>query len=228
MLWDSHPLQLGATPQKVWIDGILQIPVPSKNLGEENHITIGKGKEDEKWRRVPDTPNWDNERNESIRWDGLPPLEGRKVEKRVVIKNVKEIWRRSWDGGVDKVFFADGERQLKPETVVVEGGKVTCVGLDCSSLSEADDTVVDLRGGAVSPTLMTYGSQLGLEEIASEPSTGDGPTYDAFKKNVPNILDDPGAVVRAMDALVFSTRNALYVDWIVNTDICIDAHKMSA
>lgn len=211
-MWDSHPLQLGATPQKVWIDGVLQIPVPSKDLGEENHVVIGKGKEDEKWRRAPDTPNWDSERNESIRWDGLPPLEGRKVEKRMVIKNVKEIWRRSWDGGVGKVSFADGDRQSRLGTVVIEGGKVICVGLECSGPSEAADTVLlDLQGGAVSPTLMTYGSQLGLEEIASEPSTGDGPTYDAFKKNVPNILDDPGAVVRAMDALVFSTRNALYV-----------------
>lgn len=221
-MWDSHPLQLGATPQKVWIDGVLQIPVPSKKPGEENHVEIGKGKEDEKWRRVPDTPNWDSERNESIRWDGLPPLEGRKVEGRMVLTNVRAIWKRTRVGDVHRAFFAGGDEgsaQPKLGTVVVEGGKIICAGASCSRATEADDTVVDLRGGTVSPALMTYGSQLGLEEIASEPSTGDGPTYDAFKKNVPNILDDPGAVVRAMDALVFSTRNALYVESMFYSDI---------
>jgi hypothetical protein len=166
--------------------------------------------------RIPDVPNWDKERNESIKWDGLPPLQGKKVERKVVFTNVREIWRRTGNGDVDKVFFADGDEgngQSRLGTVVVEGGKVTCAGASCSSATEADNGVLlDLRGGAVSPTLMTYGSQLGLEEIASEPSTADGPTYDAFQKNVPHILDDPGAVVRAMDALVFSTRNALYVD----------------
>lgn len=210
VLWDSHPLQLGATPQKVWIDGVLQIPVPSKKPGEENNVEIGKGKEGEEWGRIPDVPNWDKERNDSIRWDGLPPLEGKKVEGKVIFTNVREIWRKTLNGDVDKVFFADG---VEPNlgTVLVEGGKVTCAGTSCSSSTGAD-SVLDLRGGAVSPTLMAYGTQLGLEEIASEPSTADGPTYDAFQKNVPHILDDPGAVVRAMDALVFSTRNALYVD----------------
>lgn len=69
--------------------------------------------------------------------------------------------------------------------------------------------MVDLHGGSISPGLMSYGSPLGLEEIAGEASTGDGRPYNAFAANVPNILDDPGAIMRAMDALMFGTRNAL-------------------
>ena len=209
VLWDSHPLRLGATPVKVWIDGVLQIPVPSKEPGKENHVEVGKGKEGDEWRRLPETPNWDKERNESIRWDGLPPLLGKKVEHKVVFMNVKEVWRRSWDGDVEKSFSAGTEENLKMGTVVIEGGKVTCMGKKCSDLVGDDATVLDLHGGVISPGLMTYGSPLGLEEIASERSTADGPTYDAFKQNVPEILGDHGAIVRAMDALVFSTRNAL-------------------
>jgi hypothetical protein len=59
--------------------------------------------------------------------------------------------------------------------------------------------------------LTSYGSPLGLEEIADEPSTTDGGLYDAFVSNIPRILDDSGGILRAMDALMFGTRNALYV-----------------
>jgi hypothetical protein len=57
---------------------------------------------------------------------------------------------------------------------------------------------------------MAFGSSLGLEEIPGEPSTGDGSLFDAFTENVPRILNDPGAISSAMDALMFGTRNALY------------------
>ncbi|KDR83960.1 hypothetical protein GALMADRAFT_236481 [Galerina marginata CBS 339.88] len=210
VLWDSHPLQLGATPVKVWIDGILQIPVPSKT-DEENHVEVGKGKDGDEWKNLPDTPNWDQERKNAIKWDGLPPLEGRKVEKSVVFTNVKEVWKRTRYGDLAQAFPEPSSLSEGAElgSVVVEGGKVTCIG-KCADASAGDDVrILDIRGGSISPGLMSFGSQLGLEEIASEPSTGNGETYDAFRSNVPKILDDVGGVVRAVDALVFSTRDAL-------------------
>ncbi|CAA7260052.1 unnamed protein product [Cyclocybe aegerita] len=209
VLWDSHPLQIGATPVKVWIDGILQIPVPSKS-GGETIVEIGKGKDGDRWRQIPETPNWDKEKNESLRWDGLPPLEGRKVQGKVSFINVKEVWRRTWNGDIERAFLAEpsnGRRQ-RLGAVVVEDGKMTCVGMHCDDL-KADSKTIDLRGGSISPGLMTYGSPLGLEEIADESSTGDGQAYDAFRHNVPKILNDVGGVVRAMDGLMFGTRNAL-------------------
>lgn len=206
VMWDSHPLRLGATPVKVWIDGILQIPVPSKT-GDETHIVVGKGKEGEEWRYVPDPPNWDKEREEAIKWDGLPPLKGRKTDDKVIFTNVKEVWKRTQDGDIEQAFNA-GSNEIELGTVVAEGGKVTCIG-KCDDSLLRNAIILDTRGGAVSPGLMSFGSRLGLEEIASEPSTTDGDRYDAFRKDVPRILDDAGAVVRAVDALVFSTRDAL-------------------
>jgi imidazolonepropionase-like amidohydrolase len=209
VLWDSHPLRLGATPIKVWIDGILQIPVPSKTDGEENHVEVGKGKGDE-WRQLPETPNWDKERKVALRWDGLPPLEGRISSTKVVFTNVKEVWKRSRNGDIERAFSTEpfGAKHVKLGTVIVEEGRMTCIGVHCSDNS-GNATEIDLHGGTISPGLMSYGSPLGLEEIASELSTSDGESYDAFKTNVPKILDDVGGVVRAMDALMFSTRNAL-------------------
>ena len=209
VLWDSHPLRLGATPVKVWIDGILQIPVSSKT-DEENYVEVGKGKEGDEWRELPETPNWDIERKVALRWDGLPPLEGKKASVKVAFKNVKEVWKRTWNGDVERAFSAGffGSQRIKMATVVVENGRMTCIGVHCAD-SSGDTTEIDLHGGTISPGLMSYGSRLGLEEIASEVSTTDGESYDAFKDNVPKILDDVGGVVRAMDALMFSTRNAL-------------------
>jgi imidazolonepropionase-like amidohydrolase len=209
VLWDSHPLRLGATPVKVWIDGILQIPVPSKT-DEENYVEIGKGKEGDEWQQLPEPPNWDKERKVALMWDGLPPLEGRKSTTKVLFTNIKEVWKRSWNGDIERVFSAEpfGAQHVKMGAVIVEDGQMTCIGAHCADRN-GDATEVDLHGGTISPGLMSYGSPLGLEEIGSEPSTGDGESYDAFRHNVPKILDDVGGVVRAMDALMFSTRNAL-------------------
>lgn len=209
VLWDSHPLQLGATPRKVWIDGILQIPVPSKD-GEETYVEVGKGKEGPEWQHIPDTPNWDQERNRTIAWEGLPPLEGIKPENAILFINVKEVWQTS-GGRTARTFSSSQVSNQNDSTlgsVLVSGGKILCIGHGCAEL-RTDAITKDLRGGTVSPGLMTFGSPIGMEEIASESSTADGLTYDAFKRDVPRILDDNGAVVRAMDGLMFGTRNAL-------------------
>lgn len=205
VMWDSHPLQLGATPVKVWIDGVPQIPVRSKT-GKEKKVEVGKGKENDEWRQVPDVPNWDKERKEAIQWDGLPPLRGRANGGKVVFTNVKRVWKKAVNGSIEQIYSALADLGA----VVVENGKIACTGVSCLSSADASDTI-DLHGGSISPGLMSYGSPLGLEEIAGETSTGDGEPHDAFKTNIPNILDDSGGVLRAMDALMFGTRNALWV-----------------
>lgn len=76
VLWDSYPLQLGATLTKVWIDGVIQIPVPPKTGEKHGDVTVGKGKEGRQWREVLDILGWGEERKRAI--DGLPTLENRK------------------------------------------------------------------------------------------------------------------------------------------------------
>lgn len=208
-MWDSHPLRLGATPLKVWIDGIVQIPLPAKD-GSETYVEIGKGKEGSEWRYPPSTPHWDRERKDAVAWDGLPPLEGRKIDNDyVTFTNVKDIWTRSDCGEMQKKTLLDASRQDGDAGVVVVGkGRIVCVGAGCRNAFAASKEI-DLERGSISPGMMTYGSPLGLEEIASEPSTSNGPLFDAFRQNTPRILDDIGGVLRAMDGLMFTTRNAL-------------------
>lgn len=199
VLWDAHPLQLGAKPRQVWIDGIPQLSGPQPE-GEEER------------QEAPSVPNWDKERKIAIAWEGLPPLGPRRVKKgKVVLKNVREVWVREEHGIKERWSARPGQ---EGGTVVLNDGMVSCVGRDGWCLSGGDEQFalsIDLHGGSVGPGIVTYGSRLGLEEIDGEISTGDGLILDPYYKEVPKILSDTAGVVRAVDALQFGTRNTQYV-----------------
>ncbi|EJF62302.1 composite domain of metallo-dependent hydrolase [Dichomitus squalens LYAD-421 SS1] len=198
VLWDSHPLQLGATPRKVWIDGILQVDA------DRARVPVNKLKEDPAMQEAPKVPNFDAEREKAVRFDGLAPMRPNStIGGRVVFQNVKELFTR--ERGDYAHFGLDGYEGLM--NVVVERGRVTCIGNVCEG--ENADMVVDLHGGALVPGMMHFGPGLGVEEIEGEPSTGDGVRFDPLKANVPEVMGDVGALVRVSDALQFGTRNAL-------------------
>jgi hypothetical protein len=154
--------------------------------------------------------------------EGLQPLEGRKISGRVVFRHVGEVWLRGEKGVEEKYSAAtppyhdDEETALKKRphlaTVVVHDGRITCIGAGHSAcaafIADAAETI-DLKGGSILPALMSFGSPLGVEEIAGEPSTGDGVLYDPFRGDVPEVVGDKAGLVRAADALMFGTRNAL-------------------
>ncbi|KAI0658489.1 composite domain of metallo-dependent hydrolase [Cubamyces menziesii] len=208
VLWDSHPLQLGATPRKVWIDGILQVG------NDSDHVRIGLGKTSPEWLDPPQVPDFDAEREAALKFEGLAPLAPQKtVAGRVAFRNVKEVFlRQSGDdsaGVVVSHFGLDGTANAGVTHVTVDRGRVTCVGPVCEGEGRNAEVVVDLRGGTIAPGMMAFGSALGIEEIESEPSTGDGILYDPFKEVVPSMVGDFGGLTRVDDALLFGTRNAL-------------------
>jgi len=212
VLWDTHPLQLGATPVNVWIDGVLEVPVAVEKGGSDHTIPVGKGKEDPGWQEVPKVPDWNKERRKAIEWEGLPPLGGIQVRETVVFTNISELWVRHPEHGIVQQFGAGfREFDLKDQVVVVDSGKVTCVGASdsCAGFMSSNSKLTNLRGGVISPGLTSFGSSLGLQEIEQEASTGPGKPYDALIKDVPGIVGDIGAVERASDALLFQTRSAL-------------------
>ena len=67
VLWDSHPLALGATPQQVWIDGIAQLghasPVPPPSAPP---VLVGPPKQGPAFAEAPPVPTWDAERAEAV------------------------------------------------------------------------------------------------------------------------------------------------------------------
>ena len=215
MLWDSHPLALGATPQQVWIDGIPQLSSPQ---------TLVKPRAAQ---HVPPVPNFDREMAEALAHDGLPPLEPRlRITGTVVFANVSSVYVRSPDGmGVERLFPTREDEKATPgETkawAIAHAGRITCVGSHGSAClsralrlaSAGNANVVDLEGGALSPGLTTYGSELGLDEIFSpkEVMAKDGIAPDGLRSSVPWLAGGTGGLIRAADGLMFGTRNALYV-----------------
>lgn len=96
--------------------------------------------------------------------------------------------------------------------VVVNNGRIVCSGgvMSCVSYVSNRSVNVDLEGGSISPALVSFGSNLGLQEIAGEASTTDGTVYDALSGNkIPKILGGDGSIIRAVDGLQFGTRDAL-------------------
>lgn len=194
VIWDSHPLALGATPLQVFIDGIPQLT--------DSHVV----EKPDTFQRTPPVPNFDKEAQAAMEYDGLPPLEPTTVTTRsVVFVNVRSVFA-SAVSGVQELFSAADDSALG--SVVAVDGHITCLGV--CSMDLADATVIDLQAGSISPGLVSFGSPLGLEHIASEESTVDGLVYDPLSKNgVPEILGGDGAIIRAVDGLLFRTRDAL-------------------
>ncbi|EEB89859.1 hypothetical protein MPER_11999, partial [Moniliophthora perniciosa FA553] len=142
VVWDSHPLHAGATPLQVWIDGALQNQ-EQKNL----NATIQRLKEGHAWRKTPIQPNYDRERKSAIKNEGRP-IPSYIIKGKVVFVNVKEVWSRKRGGFIEELFPA-GQRGLC--VVVVEKGKITCLGEDKECSSDAEDAqTIAADGGFLS------------------------------------------------------------------------------
>jgi hypothetical protein len=217
VLWDSHPLALGATPKQVYIDGIPQITNP---------YVVPKP---ESFQTVPKTPDFSQEAKNAIKYEGLPPLVPmRSSSDLVIFSNVSSVFVKHGDG-IREAFSAS--EASASGNVVVEKGEIICVG-DASTCSvtnyDSNMQHVDLKGGSIScvnsllnvlricynhpfffsPALISYGSSLGLNHIDGEPSTNDGYVYNSLKSNPPDIIGE-GSIIKAVDGLQFHTRDAL-------------------
>ncbi|EKM81023.1 hypothetical protein AGABI1DRAFT_127066 [Agaricus bisporus var. burnettii JB137-S8] len=200
VVWDSHPLALGATPTQVYVDGLPQL---------QGSIKV---KKPANFQKLPKVPKFDQEAAETVRHDGLPPLEPRKkVFGTTVFTNVKNLyWPETH--GVQRQIIAQDDAELG--VVVVQNGSIVCKGghRACfveSLLTDQGVAVINLDGGSVSPGLVSYGSNLGLEEITLESSTTDGLAPDPLLQPVPKILGGDFLLLRAADGLQFGTRHAL-------------------
>jgi len=199
-IWDSHPLALGATPQQVFIDGIAQ-------LTEPNLLT-----KPEQLQTEPATPNWDKEAKEALKYEGLPPLDGKKTKGKVAFVNVNEVVEKDASGSIQLSFIRGGNSRTKEGgVVIVLDGHISCAGtsLTCPGLKDIRaENIVDLHGGSIAPGLTTFGAGIGVVEIAQEPSANDGTIFDPIRGTIPSFLRD--TEIHAIDGIAFSGRNTLY------------------
>jgi hypothetical protein len=204
VIWDSHPLALGATPKQVFIDGIPQF----------GHAFVNE--KPDSFQKLPRVPNFGKEADRTVQYEGLPPLEPLKppLEKVTVFLNVKSIVQPNKEGLASKELHTSPDGTASPGIVIIERGKVVCAGdpavCGLDGLRQRTNVdVVDLEGGSIVPGLTTYGSPVGLEEINQEPSTNDGTILDPLTDSIPALLGGDTAIIRASDGLEFGSRDAL-------------------
>lgn len=198
VIWDSHPLALGASPIQVFIDGIPHL----------NDVSVIK--KPDTFQRTPLVPNFDQEANAAVRYEGLPPLvPNSTTASLIVFLNIKSIHIRGLEA-VETTFSSSDITSFG--VAVVQNGSLICAGAPNSCLIAMGDSdnahFVDLEGGSISPGLVSFGSPLGLQHIEEEGSTNDGDVYDPIVQDDPAILDND-SIIRAVDGLMFGSRNAL-------------------
>ncbi|KAK0452688.1 carbohydrate esterase family 9 protein [Armillaria borealis] len=196
VVWDSHPLALGATPKQVYIDGMAQFDKSYSRPKSPSH------------QHAPKTPGFDQEAIDAVRYDGLPPLQAKISTSDVVIfTNVTSVFVKS-RRQIEQVFSAASDRL---GVVVVKDGRVVCRGAEPCPEVHSDPSVrrINLMGGSIAPGLTTVGSSLGLADIDLEDSTKDGLAIDPFLPNIPSLVGGGESIIRAVDGLQFASPDML-------------------
>lgn len=161
--------------------------------------------------KAPKTPDFNQEATAVIEHEGLPPLlQQETTPQTILFTNLSNAWIRK-SNKVHTLFndLMSATDRAKHGVIGVRGGNIICVSAEeCEQFKSLTNRIVDLEGGAIQPGLVTYGSGLGLQEIAMERSTVDGPVLDPLTNVIPKVLGEE-TIIRAVDGLQYQTRNAL-------------------
>lgn len=195
-------MALGATPSQVFIDGIAQLEAP--------HI-VSKPKN---YQRTPRVPNFNNDAQKAVKYEGLPPLAPKKIpiNTSIIFKNVKSLYQKK-GGVIEQVLLPQKTGNFS--TIVIRNGSIVCSGDElCSKVAPLDPAflTIDLEGGSISPGFVSFGSPLGLQHMDQEPSTNDGIVYDHLLQPIPDVLGN-SAIIHAVDGLEYGSRDALCVQF---------------
>jgi hypothetical protein len=187
-----------SSQQQVFIDGISQLESP-KSIKKPAEFQV-----------LPRVPNFDKERKDAIKYEGLRPLRPSKKAKSAIFFNVRAVYEQ--DRVTRKLVSKQMSQDTAPEMVVVHNGEIICQGVEaqCSEYQKQHSTfeTIDIEGGVIAPGFLSYGGSIGLTEIEAESSTNDGVAFAPFKEKVPEIIGNE-PLMRAADGLQFNGRDTL-------------------
>ncbi|CAB4400218.1 unnamed protein product [Rhizophagus irregularis] len=179
VLWDSHPLDLGATPLEVYIDGIPQFDTPVSvltNSTKKNHSSM---------------KNVNNENTDNTE---------ERTASSVIIKNIGKVFIDE-----DTIIESNSSLNGKNISIIVKDGLVECIGTNCTNtidiVTSNSPEVIDLNGGYILPGMIAVGTPLGLVEIDQEAITTDG-----FAPIIVD-LDSEHRVIKAIDGLKLDSKH---------------------
>lgn len=170
VVWDAHPLAVGTTPKQVYIDGVetldhVKVEASSAHV-VENGIDALKYLDKPSMRAV--LPADDREKF---------CTSSRTAGQAFVFTGITKSFLDEFPHLMPR---ADGELLTDNLTLVIEGGKVTCLGAGPScgtaaaKLSQDSIVSVHLSNSHLTRGLTTVATALGIFEIEQESETGDG------------------------------------------------------
>lgn len=182
VVWDSHPLAVGAAPRQVWIDGVAVLD-PVKV--EESFANVGRGGSAAGKKREAEAAA-----------QGLPAVRAMLPagDREAFCAASRRPGRVLWFTGLTRTFMDDvpalrslmtGKDFTDAEVLhlIIDDGEVVCLGTadTCGGggrggLYQHPDDIfrVDLSNGHVTRGLTTVTSALGIAEVSEDPETGDG------------------------------------------------------
>ncbi|KAI8100036.1 uncharacterized protein BX664DRAFT_322707, partial [Halteromyces radiatus] len=175
VIWDRSPLELGATPLQVIVDGIPLFdekeipPVVDKTKPK----TTGMIKNEVQQSIITSTGASEQQQQQSF-----------------VLTNI----------GRNLLAMDHEDKENSDDVLVVDNGKIVCSGKCAYALIDNDIQKIDIQGGYIVPGLVAVGSSLGLVEIPSEGSTGDGTVSASTSR-------DANQIVETVDGLKLGTRH---------------------
>lgn len=187
VVWDSHPLSVGATPLQVFVDGIPQLD--DSKVKESMGMTLTAATTANDASQIKPQTRYEAEdslRNEtcSLAAEGAQSF---------IIKGICKTFLENYP----ELAAAVTEQSEEPLDLVIDSGNIVCLGptqvcAEKTKALEADGRALklSLQNGHVLPGLTAVTKALGMREIATEDETGDG---DAKGQ----MIDDPDSVAYA-------------------------------
>lgn len=168
VVWDSHPLSIGATPRQVFIDGIATLnPLEV----EQSSVHVAVRQTDKPTMRATIAP----QEREQI-------CAGTNKGQAFVISGISKSFLEEAPGILPEAQnkFVHGNI-----TLVIDNGKITCLGYSRASCVYAeallyenrrkeDIVTIQLQDGYLTRGLIAVTSALGMAEIPMDTTTGDG------------------------------------------------------
>ncbi|KAL4788813.1 hypothetical protein BDV19DRAFT_397964 [Aspergillus venezuelensis] len=156
VIWDDHPLQVGATALEVFIDGR---PLLAKgDTGSEEHANLNA---------------------EHVSPAMRPSIEAN--ERKDICSSIRESIGPIVFTGIHQVLIDHPTFAIEEENdfvLVMENNRISCLGPRTTCFHQhqtaTNITEISLENGYITPGLIAFGNNLGFQDIPSEPSTGDG------------------------------------------------------
>ncbi|KAJ6785803.1 hypothetical protein PWT90_06936 [Aphanocladium album] len=197
VVWDDHPLNRGATPLQVFIDGIAQLndTTVEKSTGSSwTGISTSS-----KPRQV--SPQLRYELEDKIRNETCQTVMG--ANGNIIIAGVSRVFLQDYPELAATTSATEpGQIQviLREGKIVCAGTSEQCKGYRADIEARQGYAAVHLTNGHVAPGMSALTNSLGAREIATDPSTGDGNA--AGQK-----ITDPESVTYAKYAALLDGKN---------------------